>query len=157
MSYVLDTSAILSGKDLPFTVDIFIPPGVLDEIKEGGRWYRKIKMMMAAGLTVVSPPGALIEVVEKKAKSTGDYLRLSKTDVEVIALALYLNAKILTDDYSIQNMAKNMDIQYSGISQKGIKKEYSWTYRCKKCGHWYRESEGECEICGGEVRTTRRY
>ncbi len=157
MSYVLDTSAVLSGKDLPLTVDVYVPPGVLDEIKKGGRWYRKVKFMMAAGLKVVTPPGAFIEAVEKKAKSTGDYLRLSRTDVEVIALALHLNAEILTDDYSIQNMAKNMDISYSGISQKGIKKEYMWSYRCRKCGRWYREGVEECEVCGGEVRTTRGF
>ncbi len=155
MSYVLDTSAILSGKNLPFTVDLYIPPGVLDEIKKGGRWYRKVKMMMAAGLKVVSPPGALVEAVERKAKSTGDYLRLSDTDVEVIALALHLDAEILTDDYSIQNMAKNMGIRYGGISQMGIREEYTWTYRCRKCGRWYRESVEECDTCGGEIRTTK--
>lgn len=157
MTYVLDTSAILSGKDLPLSIDLYIPPGVLEEIKKGGRWYRKLKMMMAAGLKVVSPPGAVIEAVEKKAKSTGDYLRLSQTDVEVIALALHLDAEILTDDYSIQNMAKSLDLNYRGISQTGIRKEYRWSYRCINCGHWYKDPEDVCGVCGGEVRTTRGF
>ncbi len=155
MKYVLDTSVILSGKNIPLSVDLYVPPGVLDEIKEGGRWYRKLQLMLAAGLKVVNPPGAIMSEVEKQAKKTGDYLRLSSTDVEVIALAVHLGAKILTDDYSIQNLAKKMKIDYGGISQDEIKEGYTWIYRCKKCGQVYKKELKECHRCGGEVRTVR--
>ncbi len=155
MRYVLDTSVILSGKNIPLSVDMYISPGVLDEIKEGGRWYRKLQLMLAAGLKVVTPPGIIKGDVEKHAKKTGDYLRLSSTDMEIIALALHLDATILTDDYSIQNLAKEMDIEYQGISQEEIKEGYTWIYRCKKCGQVYKKEIEECHRCGGEIRTVR--
>jgi len=69
MKYVLDTSAILSGKDIPLGESLYIPPKVLDEIKQGGRWYRKLQYMRAAGLDVVSPPGNLIDEVKKELKA----------------------------------------------------------------------------------------
>ena len=155
MKFVLDTSVILSGKDIPLSEEIYVPPKVLDEISEGGRWYQKLQRMRAAGLQVVLPPGNIIEEIKKQAKKTGDFLRLSDTDVEVLALANYLDATILTDDYSIQNLAKSMDIDFQGIAQDEIEEEYEWTYRCKNCGRWYKEEREECEICGGKVRTVR--
>lgn len=153
--YILDTSAILSGKDMPMDRDLYVPPGVLDEIKEGGRWYKKLQRMKAAGLKVIAPSGSLIEEVNKKAKRTGDYLRLSDTDVEVVALAMYLDGVILTDDYSIQNISKEMHIPFEGIAQDEIEEEYTWRYRCRKCGRWYREETEICQTCGGEVRTVK--
>ncbi|MFW6040316.1 MAG: NOB1 family endonuclease [Thermoplasmatota archaeon] len=155
MKLVLDTSVILSGKDIPLSEDIYIPPSILTEIKKGGRWYHKLQRMRAAGLTVVSPPGNVIQEVKKQARQTGDYLRLSKTDIEVIGLALQLNATILTDDYSIQNLAKSLGINFKGISQKEIEEEYKWRYKCVKCGRWFKEAKEECHICGGKIKTVR--
>lgn len=155
MRYVLDTSAILSGKDIPLSEEMYITPSVLDEISKGGRWYMKLQRMRAAGLKVISPPGTIIEDVKKQARRTGDYLRLSDTDNEVLAAAIHLNATILTDDYSIQNLARSMDVGYKGIAQEEITEEYKWNYRCKKCGRWFKEPKEECERCGGEVKTVR--
>lgn len=156
MKYVMDTSVILSGKDIPLTDPMYIPPGVLKEIKKGGRWFRKLMNMKAVGLKTVTPPGAAVMDVRRRAKNTGDLVRLSDTDIEVIALAVHLDAVILTDDYAIQNMAKNLGVSYKGISQEGITEEYSWTYRCTKCGRWYKEPTDDCRICGGEVKTVRK-
>lgn len=153
--YILDTSAILSGKDIPMDRDLYVPPSVLDEIKEGGRWYKKLQRMKAAGLKIVAPSGTLIERVNKTAKRTGDYLRLSETDVEIVALAMHMDGVILTDDYSIQNISKDLDIPFQGIAQDEIDEEYTWRYRCKKCGRWHEEETEECEKCGGEVKTVK--
>lgn len=155
MKYVLDTSAILSGKDIPLGESLYIPPKVLDEIKEGGRWYRKLQYMRAAGLDVVSPPGNLVEEVQREGNQTGDSIRLSETDVEVLALALYVEGTIITDDYSIQNLAKHMDLDYQGLAQEEIDEEYEWKYRCTKCRRWHKEPLDECPVCGGEVKSAR--
>ncbi len=155
MKYVVDTSVILSGKDIPLTDEVYVPPSVLDEIKKGGRWYNKLKRLQAAGLKVVTPSGPCIEDVKKHSKKTGDFIRLSDTDVEVIALGLHLDAVILTDDYSIQNMARSMGISYRGMNMVEIKKEYRWGYRCAKCHRFYKEPADDCRICGGEIKTIR--
>ncbi|MFO8109104.1 MAG: PIN domain-containing protein [Thermoplasmata archaeon] len=153
--YVLDTSAILSGKDVSLDKDMYIPPSVMDEIKKGGRWYNKLQRLLAGGLNIVTPPGPYIVEVTQCAKHTGDYLRLSSTDIEVLALALHLEAVVVTDDYSIQNLAKALGIKFKGLAVKEIKNEYKWGYRCVKCYRLYKEPVEDCLVCGGEVKTTR--
>lgn len=155
MKYILDTSAILSGKDIPLSETLYVTPKVMNEISEGGRWYKKFQRMRAGGMQVVSPSGSCIEQVKKQAKRTGDHLRLSETDVEVVALAIQMDGTILTDDYSIQNIAKSMNIDYQGVAQEEIDEEYEWNYRCEKCGRWYKEEKEECKICGGDIKTVR--
>ena len=155
MKYVLDTSAILSGKDIPMDEDMYVPPGVLSEITEGGRWYRKLEMMKSAGLTEMHPPGNLMDRVKEQASRTGDDIRLSETDIEVIALAIYVEGTILTDDYSIQNLAKSLDVQYKGIAQDEINEEREWSYRCEKCRRWLKDPMEECPRCGGNVVSAR--
>ncbi|MEF8832842.1 MAG: nucleic acid-binding protein [Candidatus Thermoplasmatota archaeon] len=151
MKYVLDTSAILSGKDIPMDSDMYVPPGVLSEISEGGRWHRKLEMMKSAGLTEMQPPGNLMNKVQEQASRTGDDIRLSETDMEVVALAIYVEGTILTDDYSIQNLAKSMDVEYKGVAQEEIDEEWEWEYRCEKCRRWLKEPKEECPRCGGNV------
>lgn len=155
MKYILDTSAILSGKDIPLTEDLYIPAGVLDEIKREDRWHRKLENMRSGGLQVMAPPGAQMERVKRRAKKTGDDIRLSDVDMEVVALALQLSGTIITDDRSIQNIASNLGIDYQGIAQEEITEEYEWSYRCKKCGRWYQEAKDKCQRCGGEVKSAR--
>jgi len=43
-----------------------------------------------------------IDVVTEKAKSTGDHLRLSQADIDLLAKALEVSGTLVTDDYSIQ-------------------------------------------------------
>lgn len=155
MRYILDTSAILSGKDIPMTQEMYVPPKVLDEIQKGGRWFKKLQRLRAAGLKVVDPPGPVVEEVDAAAKRTGDSIRLSDTDVQVIALAMHMDGTILTDDYSIQNLAKVMSIDYQGVAQEEITEEYTWKYRCKKCGRYYKEPKEKCDVCGGNIRTVK--
>lgn len=146
---------ILSGKDLPMVNEMYIPPSVTDEIKKGGRWYNKLQRLLAGGLKVVTPPGPYIQEVKAHAKRTGDYLRLSNTDIELLALALHLDATVITDDYSIQNLAKALGVDFRGLALAEIKKEYKWSHRCVKCKRWYKEPVEDCMVCGGEVKTAR--
>ncbi len=155
MKYILDTSAVLSGKDIPLTEDLFIPSGVLDEIKREDRWSRKLENMRSGGLQVIEPPAAQIERVKKRAKKTGDDIRLSDVDVQVVALALHLEGTIITDDRSIQNIASNLDVEYQGLAQEEITEEYEWSYRCEKCGRWYEEPKEKCQRCGGDIKSAR--
>ncbi len=157
MKYVLDTSAILSGKNIPLDKDLYVPPGVLSEINKGGRWYRKLELMRSAGLSELSPPGNIMDKVRQHANKTGDAIRLSETDLEVVALALHVEGTILTDDYSIQNLARSMDIDYKGVAQEEIDEEWEWEweYRCEKCRRWLNEPKDECPRCGGDVVSAR--
>lgn len=112
--------------------------------------------MKAAGLKIIAPPKNAIEEIKKYAEKTGDISNLSETDIEVLALAFYLKAILLTDDYSIQNVAKEMNIKYEGIIEKGIKEKFYWRYRCKSCGRYYEKYVPICPICGGKIKRVKK-
>jgi UPF0271 protein len=77
-----------------------------------------------------------------------------------VALALDINKKpdqeatILSDDYSIQNVASTLDIKYQGFLQKGITKKFKWVSRCPGCGKQFNEIKKICPICGTSTKSS---
>lgn len=152
--YVLDTSAILSGKI--FENKIVTSPKVLKEIKPKGHSWRIFEFLKSKGMELISPPKEAVEIVKKKAKQTGDFVKLSEVDIEIIALAYYLKATLLTDDYSMQNVAKELGIKFRSVVEKGIKEKIYWIFKCKYCGKTFKNYYKECPICGGELKKIRK-
>ncbi len=99
---------------------------------------------------------ASLSKVKEAAKGTGDSARLSRTDTEILALALELRAAVATDDYSIQNLASVLGIEYMPMNMKGITKVVRWNYLCTGCGKVFKEPHPDCPVCGSPLRTTRR-
>ena len=157
--YVLDTSAILSGKSIsPMDGKLLAPDSVSIEFKKGGRDYRNFQFLIEKGLSIISPSKDSIEIVRKIAETTGDIGRLSRVDIDVLALALdkqkeNLEVVILTDDYSIQNVAHAMGIKFKSLSQKGIKEEFKWVYVCRGCGKKFDRHIKVCPICGKATKS----
>jgi len=73
----------------------------------------------------------------------------------VLALALDLKAELLTDDYSIQNLARVMGVRYRGVGMKEIKEVVRWKYRCTGCRKEWDENYPDCPICGSPLRSSR--
>ncbi|KYK23973.1 nucleic acid-binding protein [Thermoplasmatales archaeon SM1-50] len=153
--FVIDTSAILSGK--PISIDgasLVTTPGVSDEFSPGGRDYRTFELLKEIGLAIHMPSKEAIDIVKKTAQQSGDDRRLSVVDFEVVALALDINkepnieATILTDDYSIQNIASLLHIKFEGFMHKEITKKFKWVSRCPGCGKQFNEIKKICPICG---------
>ena len=126
---ILDTSAILSGKPINlYNASIATIPDVSNELKPGGRDYRWFQFLIERGLSIKYPTKKSIDKVNNISIKTGDLSRLSTTDIEILALALDINeddkkvAIILSDDYSIQNVAHVLKIKFETISQAGITK-----------------------------------
>ena len=86
-------------------------------------------------------------------------MRLSYADKKLLALALDLlneenaNIKVLTDDYSMQNVLKILDIPYDSIITEGIKGVYNWVKTCEGCKKEFDADYpfDDCEICGSKV------
>ncbi len=153
MAYVLDATAIRSG--MTFAGDEwFTTSSVINEVKLG-RQARNLEILQETAIKVMEPDSDSMEKVELTAKSTGDFESLSKTDMEVLALALFLNAELISDDYSVQNVASVLKIPYK-TDLAGIRKIIIWTYRCKGCGKYYEKMHPDCPICGSEIRRTRK-
>jgi endoribonuclease Nob1 len=159
--FIIDTSAILSGKPIAITdATILTTPGVSDEFSPGGRDFRTFELLKETGLSIQSPSKAALTIVKQTARETGDDRRLSDADVEIVALALDVNkepeqeATILSDDYSIQNVASTLHIKYQGFLHKGITKKFKWVSRCPGCGKQFDEITKICPICGTTTRSS---
>lgn len=155
MKYVLDTSAILSGKDLPADCELFSSPKILEEIKHG-RMKRQLDYLIESGLKVISPSEETLMDIISAAEKTGDIARVSQADLEILGLAKEMDAVLLTDDYSIQNLASELDVKYKGISQDGITKTIKWRIRCTGCGRYWDKMHESCPVCGSQLKTTRK-
>jgi UPF0271 protein len=153
--YILDTTAILSGKSIDLDDDKMVStPGVSKELKPGGKDYRAFQFLIEKGLAIHIPSKESTSRINVTSGETGDKDRLSDADKEILALALDINkddkkdAIILSDDYSIQNLAHVLNIRFENISQPGIIKKFKWVYQCSGCGKKFKENIKTCPICG---------
>ncbi len=152
MPFVLDASALLAGKDI-LLEEMFCTPHVLEEVN-GKDPTPQLMLMIETRVEVRPPSDGSVMKVNEAAGRTGDAKRLSPVDVGVVALAIDLEATIITDDYSIQNVANELGLDYSGLSFPDIKKKIEWGYRCVGCGKRFEEPMDECPICGSRIKTT---
>ena len=92
---IIDTSAVLSGKPVFFdNVITATTPGVSNELKPGGRDYQTFQFLKEKGLKIIPPSKTSLDKIKNVSTETGDIGRLSKTDIEILALALdYSNEK----------------------------------------------------------------
>lgn len=153
--YVLDTSVLYYGKDLPTGFELVITPGVARELSREGMSQR-LELLMATRVRVSSPSEKSLGRVKEESEMTGDSRRLSDTDKELLALALDLGYELMTDDYSIQNVARSMGIPVRGMDQKGIAEIFEWQAKCKGCGKLFPADVRVCDVCGSDTRTRRK-
>jgi UPF0271 protein len=157
-TYILDTCAFLSGKPIDLqNAKIVTTTEIEKELKPGGRDYQNYQYLKEKGLILHKPNKESIKIIENASKKTGDFERLSKIDIEILALAYDFlkneeSSIILTDDYSIQNVAENLKLRYQSINQKGISKRFKWINRCRGCGKKFKDNISICPICGGEIK-----
>jgi UPF0271 protein len=146
--HVIDASVVFMRKAC--YEDMITIPEVVDEIKdENSQLYFSI-----LNLRVEKASEKNVKKVLSVAKKTGDIHKLSDTDIKLIAKALDEIEKgedvvLVTDDYSIQNIAMALGLKIENIVQPVISKLFKWVKVCRGCG---RKVEGDvCPICGSEV------
>ncbi len=158
--YVLDTSLVLGGQDPPRDGSWCTTPEAAAELKPGGRDYRRFEAWQAVGLAVrAADPGAL-ERVRAVARQAGSLARLSTADLSLLALALGERATLLTDDHTMLDVARRLDVAARPINTTGIATTLDFRPRCSGCGRWFDapQKNGVCPVCGSPVkdRATRR-
>jgi endoribonuclease Nob1 len=150
--FILDSSFFLSGTQPP-EGQLFTVPSVVDEVRPG---RKELLICEALGMQIRSPTQESMERIEETAKKTGDISRVSRTDMELIALALELQGTLFTDDYSMQNISASLGVKFHSLLQRGIRKIAKWYYRCKYCGKYQETEREDCGVCGGPIKTTRK-
>jgi UPF0271 protein len=163
---VLDTSAFIGGLD-PFTLreEQVAPPMVEEEVKRNNMTLLRFATATESGkLKILEPSQVFLNQVKDCASSVGDSHFLSSTDLQVLALALEIKNRgdtpqIITDDYSIQNVATKLRLTFVSLTTFGIKRVLSWIRYCPACHRTYAADSKtrECTICGtGPKRKPKR-
>ena len=112
---------------------------------------------MEGTIILEEPDFDSIKQVQMAIENSGDILRLSEVDKQLVALAVTLRKKfypvVVTDDYSIQNILKVLNIAFKSVLTPGITEVYGWVKICRGCRKKYPPDYDyeECEICGSAV------
>jgi rRNA maturation endonuclease Nob1 len=155
---LLDAAGILEAPNITPSECVTVPE-VTGEISPGGSAYRRLEQLLAAGLRVQASSNASLARVKRTAQEAGNWGRLSPADASILALALDLpRGKLVTDDYTVLDLAKRLGISTQTIRTKGIDVTKDWIARCAGCGRAYEESIAgrPCPVCGAEVRLKPR-
>jgi len=158
---VLDTSAFLAGYD-PFsaTDEQVTAPKVEQEILRNSMVKMRFEAAVESGKVKVTSPSAEAAAVAKAgAESSGDMHKLSDADMQLLSLAVQLktegyNPQIVTDDYCIQNVAKQLCVEFNALATFGIKRQLEWVRYCPACYKQYpsESKHRECQVCGTELK-----
>jgi UPF0271 protein len=151
MKLVLDSSAILSGKNFSNEYELYTSPLISNELEQS-EMSESFQYLIDAGLRIMAPSMKSILLVQEKAKKTGDINRLSEPDMELLSLALEIDGVIMTNDYSIQNLASELNVRFISISEANITKIITWEYQCKGCAQIFQEKQKDCPVCGSQLR-----
>jgi len=158
---VLDTSAFIAGFD-PFSVadEVCSVPSVERELASNSLPWTRFKTAIESGkLRVKTPSRIFLERVKESSKTVGDVLFLSEVDLQVLALALELKNMgriplIVTDDYSIQNVADQVGVEFASLMTFGIRFRHHWIMYCPACYRKYPPDfkNETCEVCGTKLK-----
>ena len=158
---VLDTSAFIAGFD-PLTVPEkqYTVPEVKKELIAGSMpWIRFNAAIENRKLMIRNPKSSVLQEIQEASRKVGDMRYLSEADLQILALALELKGRglsplIITDDYSIQNVANKIDVEFTSLLTFGIKFRFKWILYCPAC---YRKYPSDykfkiCEVCGTTLK-----
>ncbi len=149
VKWVLDTSALFHLEEMP-QGEVYTSTGVLRELEDQGD---NRTGFLPEIITVLNPTAESLGEVDRGAKETGDDARVSPVDREVLALAIDLKATLISDDYSLQNLASHLGVGFTPIGKKGITREIKWRYKCEGCGRVWSRYYSECPVCGSALRS----
>ena len=148
---ILDAMVFIHG----FRVDgdLITVPNVMTELKDE-KSIMLFELAKAAGMKVEQAEKHYVSLVEREAKSTGDFDSLSRTDIHLLAKALqYIgeDTYLVSDDYEIQNMASRLGVKIKPIIQKGIRDVLIWEKHCIGCNRCF-PSGNTCPVCGSRLK-----
>ena len=148
---VLDATAFYAG--IPFSSsDSFMTTSIVyKEIEHIKSKQGALDMLQQTNrLQIRDPKEETINIVNETADKTGDKNSISKQDASIIALALEKNIELITDDFAVTNVARQLEIKTSSLMTKGISKVGKWISYCSVCGKEF-QNEKECPICGSKL------
>ena len=144
---VLDSSAFYAGIPFSSNEPSYITPLVYNEIEHIKKDHDAIQILIETKrLTINEPEDQFVNAANNAAKKSGDFSNLSDEDMSTIALSLQLKAELVTDDFAVSNVAKNLNIKVIPVMTTGIKHVITWKYYCPGCNVNF-SNVAECPRC----------
>ena len=149
---VLDSSAFYAGIPFSSSEPSVTTSHVYNEIKHIKKDHDAVQILIETRrLKISDPEPRFIITVNNAAKKSGDFPNLSDEDISTIALSLQLKAELVTDDFAISNVAKNLNIKVIPVMTSGIKNVIIWKYYCPGCKIDFSKVT-ECPRCGNRLK-----
>ncbi|MFW9985268.1 MAG: NOB1 family endonuclease [Candidatus Odinarchaeota archaeon] len=158
--FIIDTSALFNRIHYAAeNIRLATTPLLEKEMYQKGLKDTLELLLATDKLQIIEPTAVSLEKIREVALQLGDLSNLSNPDQQLLALALDLSRQdfdvvIITDDYSIQNVAQRLSIGYKPASLPGIREIIKWETYCGACGHKDPKLiPGEpCPICGTPIK-----
>jgi len=149
---ILDASAFYAGVPFRSSNDCYTTSLVYDEIKHIKKNHDALGTLLETNrLKIREPNKESTNAAIRAAKDTGDFPQLSKQDISILALCIEMNGEIISDDFAISNVAKNIGLKISPIMTQGIKDVGKWVHYCPGC-RTNHTSGKECPMCGTPLK-----
>ncbi|MDC4230836.1 MAG: nucleotide-binding protein [Nitrosopumilus sp.] len=149
---ILDASAFYAGVPFRTSNDFYTTPLVYDEIKHIKKNHGALEILLGANrLKIRESDDKATKAAITAAKDTGYFPQLSKQDISIIALCIETKGEIISDDFAISNVAKNLGLKISPIMTQGIKDVGKWVHYCPGCRTNHANGK-ECPMCGTPLK-----
>ena len=140
MRPVIDANVLMHGRRNYDFEKASTVPQVMDELESD---ESKLKAN-TLDLDVRKPSEDSTEKVEEKIDEI--FARVSEADKALVALALDLDEKLITDDKDLQNLASHLEVEFEAFIGEEIDEELEWRKVCSNCGK--EVSTLPCPQCG---------
>jgi len=149
---ILDASAFYSGVPFGSSNDCYTTSLVYEEIKHIKKNHDALGTLLETNrLKIMDPDKESTEKAIISAKETGDFPQLSKQDISIIALCINLNGEIISDDFAITNVSKNLGLKISPIMTNNFQDVGKWVHYCPGCRTNHTTGK-ECPMCGTPLK-----
>ena len=149
---VLDSTAFYAGIPFGSNEPSYITSLVYNEIDHIKKDHDAVQILIETKrLTINEPEEKFVTTSIDAAKKSGDFSNLSDEDISTIALSLQLGAELVTDDFAVSNVAKNLNIKVIPVMTSGIKNVIIWKYYCPGCKTNFSKVT-ECPRCGSKLK-----
>ncbi|MBE6487014.1 MAG: ribonuclease VapC [Methanosphaera stadtmanae] len=155
--YILDASGLINGFYSKDSLNL-MTSSTVNEIKDINTEILLNNCIDEGFIKIEDVDYSNDDEIKEVLLDSGDFTRLSETDKDIVALALKHkhhgdDVITVTDDYSMQNTLKLLDLKFKSVRTKGIKKTIQWKKICKGCRKEYPSDTllEECDICGSPI------
>jgi UPF0271 protein len=139
MAAVLDANVFMRGKGVNRS-DCYTTPSVMEEMESSSSRLS----FDTSDVHVQEPSRDGLEKVEQKSREIN--AETSGEDERLLALALDLDATIITDDLGLQNLASHLGVEFEAYMGEEIGEQREWKRVCANCGS--KVSGEKCSRCG---------